>query len=32
MPQGDEKTGNVEEALKDGDYAVLSDLGATNVL
>src|ERR1700675_735565 len=32
MPQGDEEAGEMEEALKDGEYAVVSDLDAAKVL
>src|SRR5271170_6202470 len=32
MPQGDEEAGAVEEALKDGEYAVVANLDAAEVL
>jgi hypothetical protein len=32
MPQGDEEAGEVEEALKEGDQAVVADLDAAEVL
>jgi hypothetical protein len=32
MPQGDEEIGTVEEFLKDGEYAVVADLDAAEVL
>jgi len=32
MPQGDEDAGEVEEALKDGNQAVVADLDAAEVL
>src|SRR6266700_1650112 len=32
MPQCDEEAGKLDEALKDGEYAVVSDLDAAKVL
>lgn len=32
MPQGNEETGEVEEALKDGEDAVVADLDAAEAL
>src|ERR1700691_1402551 len=32
MPQGDEEAGAVEEALKDGEGAIVADLDASKVL